>query len=181
MNSNGTYVDNCSNFATSSCSTGMHVNAYQAPNCAGVTAGDLLQQQQQQQNAANIANNLLLKNSGIYGNNYTTCTNLLGMRPGSNHNLVDDVYGNGYLPSPYASTRIQLPANTGVLDNETSLKLDHQQQQMMMEKKSFSNIYDIPQANQQCNGQKQLQANQNRNNSISIVSRVYLVDCRWAR
>lgn len=159
----------------------MHVNAYQAPNCAGVTAGDLLQQQQQQQNAANIANNLLLKNSGIYGNNYTTCTNLLGMRPGSNHNLVDDVYGNGYLPSPYASTRIQLPANTGVLDNETSLKLDHQQQQMMMEKKSFSNIYDIPQANQQCNGQKQMQANQNRNNSISIVSRVYLVDCRWAR
>lgn len=167
MNSNGTYVDNCSNFATSSCSTGMHVNAYQTPNCTG----DLMQQQQQQNTAANIANNLLLKNSGIYGNNYTTCTNLLSMRPGSNHNLVDDVYGNSYLPSPYASTRIQLPANTTVLDNETSLKLDHQAQQMLIEKKSFSNIYDIPQANQQCNAAKQLQANQNRNNSISIVSR----------
>ena len=144
----------------------MHANAYQTPNCTG----DLLQQN----TAANIANNLLLKNSGIYGNNYTTCTNLLNMRPGSNHNLVDDVvYGDGYLPSPYASTRIQLPANGGALDSETSLKLDHQQQQMLMEKKSFSNIYDIPQANQQCNGAKQLQANQNRNNSISIVSSVF--------
>ena len=162
MNSNGTYVDS---FATSSCSTGMHVNAYQTPNC------DL---QNAVSNAANltsnISSNLLLKNSGIYGNNYTTCTNLLtSLRPGSNHNLVDDVYGNNYLPSPYAATRIQLPANI-TLDNEThTLKLDHQQ--LLLDKKTFSNIYDIPQ--QQCatNQQKQNnQINQIRNNSISIVS-----------
>lgn len=163
-------MDSCSNFATSSCSTaGMHVNAYQTPNCTAINGEHLQQTAVNTPNMTNnIPGNLMLKNAGIYGNNYTTCTNLV-IRPGSNHNLVDDVY----LPSPYASTRIQL-------DNETShLKLDHQQQLSMMEKKSFSNIYDIPQA--QCNQQaanqqqKQLQQQQNnqqqnRNNSISIVS-----------
>lgn len=172
MNSNGNYVDSCSNFATSSCSNGMHVNAYQTPNCT-----ELATAVQQNTNAANItnniANNLLLKNSGIYANNYTTCTNLLNLRPGSNHNLVDDVYGNNYgnnyannyLPSPYASTHIQLPT---CLD-ETSLKLDHQQQQILIDKKSFSNIYDLP---QQCANQtnQPKSNNPNRTNSISIVS-----------
>lgn len=172
MNSNATYVDSCSNFATSSCSTGMHlnnINAYQTPNLQNCVDLQNNQQNNLQTNVnGNLTNNILIKNAGIYGNNYTTCANLVSMRTNSNHNLVDEVY----LPSPYASTRIQMPKTN--LDVETGLKLDHQQQQILIEnnKKSFSNIYDIPQ--QQClqsaaNQMKQAN-NQNRNNSMSIVS-----------